>query len=110
MQHKAITRYPGLLHRQIEVRPRTLGKTPVLDVFDNADHRPTRAPELQLAADRLLPWKKPSCECLIDDRHGRRLAVVAFGKIAPCDESNPHDIEVSRPNRIVAHEHVLAAT
>src|SRR5262249_16228846 len=109
MQVKAITRYPDLLHRQIYVGPRSFGKTAVLDVFDNADHSPTRSPQLHLVTDRLLPFKIPSCECLIDNRHERRLTVVAVGKIAPCDECNAHEIEVSRPNRVHANIHVLAA-
>src|SRR5262245_27294485 len=109
MQLKAITGYPGLLQRQIYVGPWSFGKTAVLDVFDNADHGPTRSPELQLATDGLLPSKKPSCECLVDNRRGRRLTVVAFGKIAPCDECNPHEIEVARPNRVHADFQVLAA-
>src|SRR4029077_21663 len=103
--------FPGLPHRQIEVWLRSLAKLAVLDVFDDADHSHThsRCRLTQLAADRLPSSKKTPCECLIDDGYGRRLAVVAFGKIASLDERNPHEIEVTRPNRVPVDVHVLAA-
>src|SRR5262245_12830236 len=114
MQLKSSIRCPGLLHRHIEVGPRSLAETPVLDVFDDANHGQTRIPippslDMQLVADGLLSPEEPPCECLIDDGYERGLAVVAFGKIAPLDESNPHEIEVARRDRVPEDAHVLAA-
>ena len=87
-----------LIEREIKRGPRGSVQLPLLQIVHNAYdlnmHLEIVVPR-NLLADRILTGKELARECLIDDRHKRRLLVFVLSEFAAAQQARSQRVKVS---------------